>query len=611
MIKFAEGFRVDAANRLRVDNVKELPNFILAGRDIRAALREKTREVGLPDLPHSIHSAEDFSVQAREQVGRYWVETVGEQAARQATEWAGEIGDEDEYQELKSNLVDPAKLEECLQSRKLAAFEQLRVVNPDAWKTLLIYSHERQLASVELARHWIKTADDEYLQPTGLSKKEWTVFLYFAGILGKYFDQAYIKQMEMADLDGGSEESELSELSGGESLYDFEVGDTKEVKTYKEMFTLEWPKIVDRMNFLADKVEQMVKSNDLPADKYANLAGFIRQAAEAYGSEDKDPAVLDKIWQNLYEAGTELIKDGCPIVFVPQGSAEVTGDAGKVDVEMRLALHTNKEKELEYQFDGVHHNAQMMVNERINYLNDKNFKVPDVVLSVQPFAFGPNLHAVTEGEAGEKFMLVNVDAVKEAAGRQYKILQKVFSVDDIDTNKFERAVLSDTVNHELSHNIMSTDDKAVKKRIGYSSNVGILDEIKADTLGIGLSVNTTSDEEGDRYVLLSKISTVLTSTIGKTGIMERDPHYFAGAAIIAELLDQGIIVQREKQFVITDVRKGLSVLADLGNTVLQTMYCNEQATPKDTAKYISGLKKKIKNSGFNNFKNLIDLEYVS
>ena len=245
---------------------------------------------------------------------------------------------------MRKILADPSILEGNVQQQQLGMLESLRGVAPDAWRTLVLAASERQLAAVVLLRKWLPDLTDQQFGKMGISRDELGLFLDASGWLGKYFDQAHVKQIELADAPGGSVKSPLGDRTGAEYLYDVKPNpdsDQVALKSYGDVFAYEWPKIVKRLEALAAKTETMLADEKLPAS-YRALPGYVRQIAHVYDSESVSPKNLEQLWRDLYAQGNALAVEGCPLMFIPQGCSTVAGEANKVDIEMRLGFQTKE-----------------------------------------------------------------------------------------------------------------------------------------------------------------------------------------------------------------------------------------------------------------------------
>lgn len=596
--RFGEHFTPSPESRLDVLRSQEnLPEYVKFGREIREKLSGLVETEGWPECPSDLKSIDSFFAVAREAVAKYWQTAAGESITQKCREFAEGISDET----IKSLLLNSQKFEDQFKIYQFGTLEAIRKVNPEAWRSLVVAASERQLATLALLRHWAK----EDLSPSeikrlGLEPAELELFLDTAGILGKYIDHAYVKQIELADLPGGSSETKLGkeEREGAEYLYDIyrsPESDEIDIKTYSEVFPFEWPKIVSRMRALAQKAGRWVAEGKLPKE-YAELPAYLEHLAELYGSEVTDPETLDKMWDGLYAHTAKLAESGCPLMIIAQGTPSVAGEADKVDVELRFGLRTPETKEAEATFS-----LFTEVAEGINeHYADKLKKPPapaKVVLNIQPLAFGPNLYWATRGEASEERIVSHINAVADAARvSELPLLETLGILPEMSDEQKQKMMVMDTVLHEIGHTVMPEEDKAVTKRIGTSHAATILEEMKAEVVAMKLlweAVKLRPDlTDFARVQLLARLGSLVGYLAHKSDQAgsEGEPYYLCGVVEIDALLKSGAVQEREGRWVVAEVMKGIEILGKLGDEIIEKLYANTEAKPADVKAYIKELK---------------------
>ncbi len=607
--RFGEDFNPDSTNRLDVlRQMENLPEYIDTSREIRDQLKSSVETQGWPELPQEVASLEDLFSRSRVAVTERWTRNASQVVEGKIPGWLESIPDTEEYQEVRKILSDPAILEGNLQQQQLGMLENLRKVAPEAWRTLVLASSERQLASVVLLRKWFQDLKPQDFERMGVNRDELRLFLDASGLLGKYFDQAHVKQIELADAPGGSVASPLADKTGAEYLYDVQpkaASDQVELKSYGDVFAFEWPKIVKRLEVLAARTEAMLADKKLP-ESYSGLPDYLRQIAQVYGSKSVSPKELEKMWNDLYEAGNKLAVSGCPVMFIAQGCSAVAGEANKVDIEMRLGFQTPETRQLSEFYNGYRPIAQGLINERKDSLAE-TYEVPQVVLNVQPFAFGPNTYYMTPAESGESSILSHIDVMKEvAANKEFPVLNKAFSNLPIDIEAYKAAANHEAVLHEIGHNVLFENDQNVRRRIGRSSESAILEELKAETVGMVILEKRLSQMDQTEAARLAKEqfcaklganSHYLAHESDEKG-SGGERYYYTGAAIINELMSRGTIVSQEGRYQVTDYRGGVKALAEMGRMILDEFYGNDQqpaAGVRKSAKgFITGIKKQAR-----------------
>ncbi|MFA6416801.1 MAG: hypothetical protein WCW61_01265 [Patescibacteria group bacterium] len=610
-MRFGESFPQGADPKNRMDVLKmnkeqeNIPDYVKFGLEIRNNLKSKVEKDGWPDLPdqEAINLAEDIFEVAQQEVNKTWESSVQTLINNKAESWKQSLSTTDSENKAALDLLDnPEEFNKSFSLRQFGVLEILRTANPEAWRTLVVASSERQLASIAVMEHWLKNSNPENLQAIcykiNLNPTELKLFVDTAAILGKYVDHAYVKQIELADLPGGSAPTKLKDEEGAAYLYDLYKDPRSEdidIKTYSDIFPYEWEKIQSRLEALSIRTKLAVAKEELP-DSYNLFADYLEKVGQVYGSKSIQPEVLDKEWENLYKMGKELNDSGCPIMIIPQGCSSVSGEAGKVDAEIRLGLKTKETREQEQEFSKFTGIAQEMINKNRDCLA-KDYKVPDVKLNYQPWSFGPNLYWVTRGESGEDQILSHTNAVREVAvTNELPLLKKVFK-EDVDENKYSQAAVTETVLHEISHNVLDSEDKKVSKRIGKSFEKGILDELKAETLGMKILYDSYQRNELPHGI---DIKTQLSAKLGanldylKNKSNQKasagEPYYLCGATIFSSLIEKGLVISKGSGYEINNPEACIKEIANLGEKVL-SFYTNMETKPADVKNYINELRK--------------------
>jgi hypothetical protein len=295
--------------------------------------------------------------------------------------------------------------------------------------------------------------------------------------------------------------------------------------------------------------------------------------------------------------GKAVDNTSCPIMVIPQGCASVSGEAGKVDAEIRLGLRTPETREQEKSFSKFTDIAQEMIDKNRDCL-DKDYKVPDLKLNYQPWSFGPNLYWTTRGESGEDQILSHTNAVREVAmANELPLLKKIFK-EDISDKEYSQAAVTETVLHETGHNVLDSEDKKVSKRIGKSFEAGILDELKAETLGMKILYELYQKNELPSGIdlktqLLAKLGANLDYLKNKSNqkASAGEPYYICGATIFSSLIAKGLVVKKDSNYEINNPEACIKEIADLGGKVL-SFYTNMETKPADVKNYINELRKK-------------------
>jgi hypothetical protein len=618
----------DGSNRLDALRPNEQPP-VKAAQDIRKKLRA-LETAKIPACPkEQILNLNDLFRSASKAVTELWTGNKDIQKTLQGhlEKWISKIpADEEKRGDLIRIMKSPKAIERMLDLQQMGALEDIRTLVPEAWRTLILLSAERQMAAMTLVRHWIKELSEEDYQRLKFSKEELRLFMDTASIFGKYFDQAYVKQIELADLPGGSEtdamiekkkpaegEEETTEpIPGSEYLYApyvSENSDETRPMAFNEVFPFEFGKIVMRFKALAQRIRQSIQKGELPADRYQLLPGYLEKLANLNASSETDPQKLFDAWEDISKDSAKMAQAGCPINLIPQGTPSASGDANKVDVELRLELIGANEIENTRATEIPRAAAQQLLDGIISKnqaLVEKPYPIPPSFLMSQPYSFGPNLHWLTQGQSDIHNILIHNNTVEnQTAKAQLPLLEKMFPSDPLDHRNTISHAVKDTVLHEISHAIFHNEEPKVKKRIGFGSKEAgsqatVLEEIKAEMVGMTLLESMRQknpDEISPEESLRAKVGGAMdwvankSSKVGTSG----ERYYFAGAWILQALLEAGVIQERDGAYHLENHAKGLQILAQIGQKLLDDFYANPEATPEKVAQFIDHLEEKMKN----------------
>ncbi|MFA5075927.1 MAG: hypothetical protein WC480_00725 [Patescibacteria group bacterium] len=613
------GLEQKYVDRADVVRLQDLPEYIDLSWQIRDQLKSTVETQGWPECPKDVLKVEDLFEAARAEVAQRWLSTAAEVLGQQAAKWLAGIPDNEENKELRKALASPGLLEENLRVQDLSNFENLREAIPEAWRSLVLASSERQLAAVVLMRRWIKELPEASLEKMGVGRAEIQLMLDTAGMVGKFIDQAYIKQIELADAPGGSEETTLGLRAGAKYMYDLQsnpASDAVNKKTYKDVFATEWPRLVKRLEVLADRTDELLTDGKVP-ETYAGLPAYLRQMTQVYNSDSVSPKQLEKMWSELEAGYIKLAETGCPIIIIPQGCAMVAGEADKVDVEMRLGFQTPETKELGQVLNELRPLAQEIVDANKAALKEP-YQVPPIVLTNQPFAFGPDAHFMTEGESGTEAIVSHLNVTRETViGRKLPLIKKTIAGAELDQNSFVNSSSKDTVLHELGHTVMAEEDSHVKRRRGVSDEAAVVEELKAETVGVALLMRKLEQDkpaDADKIIeqqLLAKIAALeeyLLTNSGEKG-SEGERYYYSAVAIIKELLDRQVLVPAGDKYQVTDARAGMQAIAAMGMDVINRFYTNIKDDPatvrKGVKEHIVGIRKQAQDEAVAKFIKLV------
>lgn len=616
--RFGENFNPDASNRMEFRRkTEDLPEYFKLSRELREYFKKSVEQQGWPEMPESgFNKVEDFFELSQARVKERFQNFTSDLLEKKLPEWLEQMPDDREHSLLRKYLGNSEEFKKNFKIGELADFELIRGKLPDEWRSLVLLSSELQLSAITLQRHWLRQMRDEDFKRLGFSQEEMEIFLDLAGLQGKYFDQGYVKQIELADAPGGTGESSLGQRVGADRLYDvYRSPDSDEVdlKTYGEVFPFEWEKIVDNFEMMSKKVAGLNKQGKLPKT-YRQLPDFLHQVGQIHGSKETNLRKLNNQWQKLSQEAAELVREGCPVTLFVQSNPDVAGEANKIDVELRFGITTPELQRKNEQFAPFVEAAQGIINENSDKLKKVN-QVPVITSNYQPFAFGPNLWGMTRAEYTNALIASHVNSDVEAAVQgddcEYAYLKKVMPGSPVTAEQYKEGVVTVSMLHEIGHSIMTELDGKVVKRIGKGRSANILDELKAESMGMRLlylAMEKTPGlkEKADQYftnefgTLLNYLSSDQESDTSGTD------YFYLGSYMIQRLMDKGVLTENGGQYQITDAIAGIKALAGLGEEILSKFYTNDESTPQEVKKFHQELNLRSKDPRIQNILDIIN-----
>lgn len=601
--RFGSNFEIRRENRLdALHPKKETPDYMTRSLEIRKLLQESAQETGgWPEMPSNFTSVEQMLEQAKEIVTLHWNSKIKTVINEKVTTWADELEGLEGMEDKIALLRDGEALEQKLMIHQFSLLEDIRPVLPEAWRELVLVASERQMAAVVIARHWFKEMSEkkkgEFAKQIGLKKPvELEIMLDAASMFGKFIDQAYVKQIELADAPGGKESTELKQMKkyGSEFVYDlYTTPDTNEidVKSYAEVFPFEWERLAKGMDHLAEKTDRLLQQKKL-GKEYRSLPDYLRKMKAAYGSCELDPEKLKQQWDDLLADMRTLALEGCPIMLVPQQNSSVAGKAEKVDVEMRLGFRTPEMQVLERKLEEFRQIGNTFLQELRPYF-EKDHEVPPLIMNYQPFAYGPNVYWATRGEKDDTKIVAHTNAVLDVAIRTaLPAFRKAFS-NKLEEKDFCEATLFDNSLHEIGHAVAPRKDKKVSERIGGPGKAKIIEELKADTVNQKLilahmEAGGKENYEMQLYAKLADVCDYLRNKPNSQGT-SGEPYYYSGVGIIDCLLEKSLVVKRGEKYMVTDWKKAITAIAEVADEILE-LYT--KGTPEKLDDYIASTRKK-------------------
>ncbi len=596
----------------------EAPRSIFEARQIRKRLRNAVN-IRMPETPASADSEISFFDKVERAVFAVWSAEIedGESAqdffAQKCGEWRTQLAahDDEEDRELVEILSNPDELKEKLFAKRISQLESLREKLPEAWNALVMFSSEIQLAEVTLSRIWLKKMPDTAFEGSGFSKVELLLENELATLLGKLVDHGYLKQNELdIVLSNDESEHEGEDIPHGEAgrkyLYRLPSETGEVAKSLVDVLPVEIKRFSTSLERLADEVGTMLQGNFLD-QRYAKFPSYLRHMSEMYASSETDKDKIYEGWKALYAANAELLKDGCPLVINPQEDDPFS----VVGFELRLGLRSRELQQLEQQGTAYADRAYTILNEAAGNnpgLVREEPKRADVFLSNQTFAFGGNLSGVTLAESYHGQMFLHVNEVQRMAKEtEIPALERTLGI-EIDREAYYKQAILETMRHEIAHGIFASEDAAVIDRMGESGEMNILEELKAETAGMGLlqeDLDTMTEEEA-QMICLAKLGTEMQYVINKSSEEDSDgeDYYLCAVKILTELMKSGLLNMEGDRLKVENPKDAIRRIADIGDEVLE-LYKKQETTPHDVASYSQSLREMKSDADFVQLERLI------
>ena len=285
--------------------------------------------------------------------------------------------------------------------RQFSDLDILRTVYPESWYTLVSPSMERQNAELAILSRWSDGIAPSVFEHLGTTKDGFALAIEIAQKTGPLVNETFMQQMMMADLPHGSDAMPNKTILGAEHVYEVRQRDgTYKSLAYVARFPQTWPKLVQTLEKMSEKTTRLVQEKRVPTE-YSALETYLSTIAHAYGSLETDFGKLHALWQGLEDAKQTHLRSGCPITLSTQDYAYVTGEAGKVDAELRVALETPKTKAYEYMLM-----PYQRIAERLATRFDRALSKPSSPIKVRfqemLYGTGSNTFWRTQGESDER-----------------------------------------------------------------------------------------------------------------------------------------------------------------------------------------------------------------
>ncbi len=544
---------------------------------------------------------EDLFCLVKQSIHSYWQKNVEPEFEKEKKKWLKSM----KKKKIKSTVIRLLKQYDCKDElNHLGLLESIRFDLPEVWHFLLLLSSWRQQMAIQLLDIWLPYVPEPIFKKWGIKRMEIVFLNEISNRLGSKIDLAYLKQIKLADQINGSLPANLPESLGLEYLYD--IYDVKKKKVivlpYKSVFLQEWPDLIKEMRSLSLKAKRLINDKKLP-QSYSLLSTYFTTMLEAYGCKSKKPIDVFKKYQSLNQKGV-VLNQRCPLMVMSQNNPSVASQAHKVDVELRIGYRFKNLIEKEKKLEVLRVIAQN-ISDTLTHNSD--YKIPQIFVNYQPYAFGPNLHWPTPGESNADQIILHDNIIESWSNHEERPLLLKFFNKKISSASYQNAALVETALHELGHMVIPSDGNLlIRKKIGLGSKDNlmgeILDELKAETVGMKILLSANPHLFNLPYQFLAKIGTLLNYTFNESGKSARswDQYYYVGAFLIRDLLKENIIVFKKGVWQIQNISKGFEIFNIRAREVLD-IYLDPKINKKDIRKYVIRVKNAEKDPIFRKF----------
>ncbi len=473
--------------------------------------------------------------------------------------------------------------------------DALRHRTPEVWKGLIQFSSLYQEVEHTVMRSWVDSMEDAELAAFGLGKQELLLALEIGQATAPLITQTYLRQMELADLPGGSTKTLFGDIDGADYLY--EVRDSDGINRFVpfiEQFDETWPELVSEIARLSEKTASLVRSRNLP-DSYVSLAAYLHEIAEVYGLREIDPAIVKSRFARLSDFMHEVADAGCPVIISTLDGSYVCGDAGKVDAELRVGLVTGKTQRLHQEYMPYIRTARRFMGMFQQYLADPS-PVSELSFNQLISAGGSNLYWRTQGESSDGVIVCHINTTEEVASvMSVPFLTRIFSpsVAREYATKLPHLFVEELVAHELGHTVLTYYDRFVKERLGEGPAANALEELKAELMGIAIVSDVAGGDKDEQHMkdyMVGVIASCLDYVINRASANGFGTNMYAdaGRILLATLLESGSLIRTNGVYEIRDMQKGYDAWQRL-LTSLCNLYKDTETTPEKTALFHKSL----------------------
>lgn len=343
----------------------------------------------------------------------------------------------------------------------------------------------------------------------------------------------------------------------------YKLSDDK-ILAYADVFRFDYRRVGKNFKTLSQKVSSWVKDGTLP-DSYRGHVDYLNLLARLYGeSLDQDDSInaVGNRWMDAFGILSQIIDNGCPIVPIFQSTPAVAGER-QVDNEFRIGVVSPMSK---------------IISELSRSFADKATKISSSLKNDHPqirppidvftiFTYGPNMFWEVRGEADPGITFLHHNSIEGVARVAELPLVKRLIDPNIDTQKYVMAAVTETCRHETAHKVLSPeDDVEIRKALATSEQSDVLEEIKAETVGVKLASAHELDQDNLSVTVAGKLGTLLDYLAHK-----EDENYLVPAAVIFSQLfdDQLVSFDIESQrLIIGDHAAIINSIDKIGNDVL-------------------------------------------
>jgi hypothetical protein len=529
-------------------------------KKLRAAASEQIIELEKNHTPTEIL----FGL-AQEKVEQIWQELVAPTLEELSFLW-GNI-----YQD--SNLLDQKLLHTLIAQRHLLELQYLEQESPEVWLVLIKLSMLRQDLEITIMQDIAHRSKRPIL----------VLAADLAAQLGPLFNQAYLQQTELYHNHAHIFKERGSHKAGAEHVYELQTNKphlTKKV-AFKTMIPA-WEEIGAQFEQLSSRVK-----NEFASDG-AQFALYLKLLSKLFASDETNTRVLHKLWQKAEKMQNKLNTSHWPLNLIVTRHPYNNGGLNKFEANFTLDIKTRETKRKATSYQPYFHTARKLVKK--HHLRSK---ITPPQIGFLLYGSGHNVFWPNQGEAGNTAQAYSNHLHDEAALKSdLTETLALFTADhtNLSLEEYKELSLLSIYLHELSHTILSTENKKVAKRIGvYDTCMETLEELKAETTSARIFYLTNEHHRQPAQLQKFLQFFIATHHIDPTQLSDGSGYQICSEILINSLLKSKAITKTNDKYQIVDVDRAFQTLIQL-STEIMSLYDDKKTTPTTLNEYVKNLK---------------------